>query len=148
MASIAGPRIAEVKVRHHSRQYGSSKYGLSRVYKVLLDLLTIKMVGSFASRPLYWFSLLSLPFLIISMIIITASVFTPLVGGAISLSIAGTGVIFFTLAAFLIVGGAIGELIYKTGTYDAAQYPLFTAEFDQDATLPNDPQDPADKGTS
>ncbi|NNE35230.1 MAG: glycosyltransferase family 2 protein, partial [Rhodothermales bacterium] len=39
MASIAGPRIAEIKVRHHSRQFGDSKYGLSRVYKVLLDLM-------------------------------------------------------------------------------------------------------------
>src|SRR6202795_2027859 len=36
MASIAGPRIAEIKVRHHARQFGTSKYGLSRVYKVLL----------------------------------------------------------------------------------------------------------------
>jgi len=36
MASIAGPRIAEIKVRHHARQFGRSKYGLSRVYKVLL----------------------------------------------------------------------------------------------------------------
>ena len=40
MASIAAPRIAEVKVRHHARKFGQSKYGLSRVYKVLLDLLT------------------------------------------------------------------------------------------------------------
>ena len=33
MASIAGPRIAEIKVQHHARQFGSSKYGLSRIYK-------------------------------------------------------------------------------------------------------------------
>jgi glycosyltransferase involved in cell wall biosynthesis len=45
MASIAGPRIAEIKVRHHARQFGQSKYGLSRVYKVLLDLLTIKTIA-------------------------------------------------------------------------------------------------------
>ena len=45
MASIAGPRIAEIKVRHHARQFGKSKYGLSRVYKVLLDLMVIKTVG-------------------------------------------------------------------------------------------------------
>ncbi len=52
MASIAGPRIAEIKVRHHARQFGQSKYGLSRVYKVLLDLMVIKTVASFTSRPL------------------------------------------------------------------------------------------------
>jgi glycosyltransferase involved in cell wall biosynthesis len=48
MASIAGIRIAEVKVRHHARQFGASKYGLSRIYKVLLDLMVIKTLASFA----------------------------------------------------------------------------------------------------
>ncbi len=61
MASIAGPRIAEIKVRHHARQFGQSKYGLSRTYKVLLDLLVVKTVASFTSRPLIWFSLLATP---------------------------------------------------------------------------------------
>ena len=61
MASIAGPRIAEIKVRHHARQFGQSKYGLSRVYKVLLDLMVIKTVASFTSRPLLWFALLAMP---------------------------------------------------------------------------------------
>jgi glycosyltransferase involved in cell wall biosynthesis len=63
MASIAGPRIAEIKVRHHARQFGKSKYGLSRVYKVLLDLMVIKTVATFTARPLLWFGLLSLPML-------------------------------------------------------------------------------------
>jgi len=50
MASLAGPRIAEVKVRHHAREFGASKYGLSRVYKVLMDLITIKTLAGFFSR--------------------------------------------------------------------------------------------------
>ncbi len=66
MASIAGPRIAEIQVRHHARQFGKSKYGLSRIYKVLLDLLVIKTVASFTSRPLLWFAMLSLPALVIA----------------------------------------------------------------------------------
>jgi len=132
MAAIAGPRLAEIKVRHHARQFGESKYGLSRIYKVLLDLMTIKMVGSFASKPLYWFSMLSLPFLIASMFMITGSLASAMFGGHISIPIAGSGLIFFTLAAFLIIGGAIGELIYKTGTFDAARYPLLTARTGSD----------------
>src|ERR1700678_3250331 len=67
MASIAGPRIAEIKVRHHARQFGKSKYGLSRVYKVLLDLMVIKTVASFTSRPLLWFALLCLPLTLIGL---------------------------------------------------------------------------------
>ena len=65
VASIAGPRIAEIKVRHHARQFGQSKYGLSRVYKVLLDLMVIKTVASFTSRPLMWFAFLATPLALI-----------------------------------------------------------------------------------
>lgn len=135
MASITGPRIAEIKVRHHSRQYGKSKYGLSRIYKVLLDILTIKMVGSFASRPMYWFSILSLPFLVLSLVIFFGSLGLAILGGKVSLSIVGSGLIYFTLAAFLIVGGAIGELIYKTGNFDSTLYPLLTARSNSDPAL-------------
>src|SRR5450631_1103988 len=68
MASIAGARIAEIKVRHHARQFGKSKYGLSRIYKVALDLVVIKTVTSFVSRPMLWFTLLSLPALLFSIL--------------------------------------------------------------------------------
>jgi hypothetical protein len=126
MAAITGPRLAEIKVRHHARKFGESKYGLSRVYKVLLDLITIKMVASFASKPLRWFTLLALPFFFVSMAIIVGSLVSVMLGGKIALPIAGSGLIFFTLAAFLIVGGAVGELIHNTGTFNAADYPLIT----------------------
>jgi glycosyltransferase involved in cell wall biosynthesis len=67
MASIAGARVREVAVRHHARQFGQSKYGLSRVYKVLLDLLAIKTITGFAQRPLVWFGMLALPFALLSL---------------------------------------------------------------------------------
>jgi glycosyltransferase involved in cell wall biosynthesis len=53
--SIAGARIAEVPVRHHARRFGTSKYGISRVAKLLADLFTIKMITSFRERPLLMF---------------------------------------------------------------------------------------------
>lgn len=52
MASPMGARVAEVGVRHHARRFGESKYGLSRIFKVLLDLITIKTLQIFARRPL------------------------------------------------------------------------------------------------
>ncbi|MEP6573297.1 MAG: glycosyltransferase family 2 protein [Gemmatimonadota bacterium] len=54
--ATAGASVAEIPVRHHARQFGVSKYGLSRVAKVLADLLTIKMIGSFRGRPLAMFA--------------------------------------------------------------------------------------------
>ena len=116
MASIAAPRIAEVKARHHARRFGKSKYGLSRVYKVLLDLLVIKTLASFASSPLLWFGLLAIP-LMISGLSLLGYVFvhTLVVGAPISLPIAGCGVIFLTSAFMLVCSGALGELVYNLG---------------------------------
>ncbi len=60
MASLAAPRIAEIEVRHHPRRFGRSKYGFSRIYKVLLDLLAIRAILDFARRPLLWLGGLAL----------------------------------------------------------------------------------------
>ena len=116
MAFIAGPRIAEIKVDHHARRFGRSKYGLSRIYKVLLDLMVIKTVASFTSRPLLWFALLSVPLLALAGIALGYTLFTALTPDEpLSLPIAGTGVIFLVSALMLICAGALGELIYKLG---------------------------------
>jgi glycosyltransferase involved in cell wall biosynthesis len=116
MASIAGPRIAEIKVRHHARQFGKSKYGLSRIYKVLLDLMVIKTVASFTSRPLIWFSLLCLPLVLIGSIALIAGLLVDMpAGGAMSLPLTGTGIIFLSAAVTLTASGTLGELIYRLG---------------------------------
>jgi glycosyltransferase involved in cell wall biosynthesis len=116
MASIAGPRIAEIKVQHHARQFGTSKYGLSRIYKVLLDIMVIKTVASFTARPLLWFGLLSVPMLLVGLGAFAYSLAQALWSKeGMSLSIAGTGVIFIAGALILFSSGAIAEIVYKTG---------------------------------
>ncbi|HEY8188365.1 MAG TPA: glycosyltransferase family 2 protein [Pyrinomonadaceae bacterium] len=54
-ASWAGARVAEIPVQHHARTMGESKYGLSRTLKVLFDLMTIKFMASYQTKPLYIF---------------------------------------------------------------------------------------------
>jgi glycosyltransferase involved in cell wall biosynthesis len=54
-ASWAGAKVAEIPVRHHARLSGASKYGLSRTFKVILDLITVKMLGSYSTKPMYFF---------------------------------------------------------------------------------------------
>jgi glycosyltransferase involved in cell wall biosynthesis len=116
MASIAGPRVAEIKVRHHARRYGQSKYGLSRIYKVLLDLMVIKTVATFASRPLRWFALLSLPLLVLSIAAFAHTFITLFSGQAeISLPVAGSGIVFMASAIILLCSGALAELTYSRG---------------------------------
>ena len=58
-AATAGARITEVPVRHHARRFGQSKYGLSRIFKILADLLTITMISWFGERPIMMFGLAS-----------------------------------------------------------------------------------------
>jgi len=115
MASIAGPKIAEIKVQHHARQFGESKYGLSRIYKVLLDLMVIKTVASFTARPMVWFGMLSLPMLIAAAIAFASTIVRFASEGTLSLPIAGCGVVFLSSAIILMGSGAIGELVYKLG---------------------------------
>ena len=115
MASIAGPRISEVKVRHHARTFGESKYGLSRVYKVLLDLITIKTLAGFFSQPTVWFSILGLPFAILGLMMTGSGIWQLATSGSLPTSLAGTGLLFLTLSVFLFFNGALGELVYKTG---------------------------------
>ena len=134
MASIAGPRIAEIKVRHHARQFGKSKYGLSRTYKVLLDLLVIKTVASFTSRPLLWFALLSLPAIVIAFIAFGYAVAFFIRYGALPLPIAGTGVIFLASAFISLCSGALGELIYKLGDVREHRFARLTQESPRLAT--------------
>jgi glycosyltransferase involved in cell wall biosynthesis len=54
-AKWSGARITEQAVRHHPRREGTSKYGLARTLKVLLDLTTVKFLGDYSTKPLYLF---------------------------------------------------------------------------------------------
>ena len=55
LANIEGARITEVKVNHRARQFGSSKYGIDRTFRVLMDLLTVWFMNRFLTRPMYVF---------------------------------------------------------------------------------------------
>jgi len=60
LASWSGARIAEMVVNHRPRTAGSAKYGLGRTIKVILDLITVKFLGSFSTKPIYIFGGLGL----------------------------------------------------------------------------------------
>jgi glycosyltransferase involved in cell wall biosynthesis len=115
MASIAGVRIAEIAVRHHARQFGRSKYGLSRVYKVLLDLMVIKTVASFTARPLLWFAMLAAPLMAAGLFALIYALAVAFGGAKLPLPIAGSGLICLAAAIIVIGNGALGELLYKLG---------------------------------
>ena len=54
-ANMIGGKVSEIEVQHHARQFGVSKYGMKRVVKVLLDLITLQYMLRYATRPIYFF---------------------------------------------------------------------------------------------
>jgi len=69
LANIEGARIKETKVNHRSRQYGSSKYGIDRTFRVLMDLLTVWFMTKFLTRPMYGFGFVGIISIFISLAI-------------------------------------------------------------------------------
>jgi glycosyltransferase involved in cell wall biosynthesis len=113
MTSLAGTRIAELKVHHHARMFGESKYGLSRIYKVLMDLLTIKTILSFFSRPLLIFAIGAGLFTTIGLTAFVAGIIN--YSAEPSLVFFSVGLLYTTLAIVLLLWGVLGELVYRTG---------------------------------
>jgi glycosyltransferase involved in cell wall biosynthesis len=69
LAFIEGARITEVPVNHKARQFGQSKYGLDRTFRVVMDLLTVSFMRKFLTRPMHVFGLLGLLALILGIVL-------------------------------------------------------------------------------
>ncbi len=67
LANIEGARIKEIKVNHRTRKYGSSKYGIDRTFRVLMDLLTVWFMTKFLTRPMYGFGFVGIISILISL---------------------------------------------------------------------------------
>jgi glycosyltransferase involved in cell wall biosynthesis len=70
LASWVGGRIEEVVVRHHPRRFGTSKYGISRTLRVILDLLTVKFLLRYSTRPIQIFGKLGIAFLVPGLLVL------------------------------------------------------------------------------
>ena len=69
LAYIEGAEIAELPVRHHPRRFGSSKYGLGRTFRVVMDLLTVFFMKKFLTKPMHVFGLFGLLSLVLGTVL-------------------------------------------------------------------------------
>ena len=67
LAKIEGAKIKEIKVNHRIRKYGSSKYGIDRTFRVLMDLLTVWFMTKFLTRPMYGFGFVGIISILVSL---------------------------------------------------------------------------------
>ena len=119
MTSMAGTSVAQLKVNHSPRRFGVSKYGISRIYKVIIDLLVIKTLLAFSSRPMHLFAaggLLSMGLGIFTLFLALKDIFRQ---GSVDFMLASGGLLFLILAFFLVLVGFLCELINKTGSFRA-----------------------------
>ena len=117
LSASAGARITELPVRHHARRFGESKYGISRTVKVLVDLITLKMITTFRSRPLVGFALAALPMVLAALVfaglwIYAATHFAE--SKADALVFPGAALLWLGAAFYLVMLGLVAELALST----------------------------------
>ena len=115
LAFIEGARITEVKVNHRARQFGSSKYGIDRTFRVLMDLLTVWFMKRFLTRPMYVFGFGGLLAIAASLITSTYLLVIKVMGGDIANRPLLTLAVVLGLAGIqLFCFGLRGELLIRT----------------------------------
>jgi glycosyltransferase involved in cell wall biosynthesis len=126
IASWQGVEVAELPVNHRARQFGKSKYGISRTIRVVLDLLTVRFLLSYGTRPMQIFGLLGL---IATMLGVVVGAYLSWIKLAYGAAIADRpllllAVLLIVLGVQFVSLGLIGELIVRT-YYETQQKPIY-----------------------
>jgi glycosyltransferase involved in cell wall biosynthesis len=115
-AGWAGARVTEIPVVHYPRAAGQSKYGLSRTIKVLFDLITIKFLSSYLTKPLYLFGSAGLICLIVSLFSFAFALYYRIVEGVHlnRMPLATLSMIMFAMGVQFIFMGLLAEMVVRT----------------------------------
>lgn len=126
VASSMGVQVAEVAVKHHSRKFGKTKYGISRTMRVIVDIITIKFLLTYSKKPMQIFGLLgiftSLVGIVITGYLIVLRLFFDQSLADRPLFILSIFMIFIGIQ--LITMGLLGELIMRT-YHESAEKPTY-----------------------
>jgi len=111
-----GARVAELKVNHRPRLHGRSKYGIARTLRVMLDLLTVKFLVSYSTRPSHVFGLVGLGsgvlgFLIAVHLTVQKFVYQESIGGRPLLLLA---ILLIFIGFQFLTMGLLGEMLSRT----------------------------------
>ncbi len=126
LASQVGGTVTEVPVNHRARQYGRSKYGISRTVRVMLDLITVWFLGTYQTRPIHVFGTLGLACAGLGTLIGLYLTFIKLflgenIGSRPLLILA---VLLVVIGVQLVTTGLMGEMITRT-YYESQHKPIY-----------------------
>ncbi len=130
LAKLAGGRVTEMPVTHHARVYGKTKYGLGRILRVVLDLVTVKFLLTYATRPLQVFGKWGIVLGGIGFIYALYLTFLKLAYGEALANRPGLmlAVLMILTGVQLISMGLIAELQART-YYEAQDKPVYTVRY-------------------
>jgi len=117
LLTLSGGSISELVVNHRARRAGSTKYGLSRIWKVAMDLVALKMLLRFSSHPAVWFTLLGFPFLVVA---IAAAIFSAYIysfPGESPIVPVSICLIAMFATVNLVLFGMLAELVVRLGDF-------------------------------
>ena len=123
LSRLAGARLAEIEVNHRPRDFGVSKYGFSRIWKVMLDIVSIRFLLGHARTPLRRSVLASLLLSIAGIALLGQAVFT---GPTLLLVPGALGILALSLAVFVAAAGFLG-FIHAFYDPQATCYALLSA---------------------
>lgn len=115
-ASWAGARVTEIPVDHHARTMGKSKYGISRTIKVVFDLMTIKFMAEYHTKPIYVFGMFGLLAFLFSFIsAVWAFVLKFVYGTSFILTpLPVIAVVMLAISVQFIMMGLLAEMLVRT----------------------------------
>ncbi len=115
LAKIYGAKITEMKVRHHPRLHGKSKYGIGRTFKVISDLLFMIFMLKYRQKPMHLFGTIGIPLFLAGLFINIYMVVLKLLGHSIGgRPLLLLGVLLLLVGIQLITSGFLAELIMRT----------------------------------
>lgn len=129
IASWVGAEITEVETRHNPRRFGTSKYGISRTLRVVLDLITVKFLQSFSTRPIHAFGLAGLALGGAGVLISLYLTYEKLIMGE---SIGGRpllllGILLIILGFQCVIMGLLGEMLARV-YHESQKKPIFVVK--------------------
>jgi glycosyltransferase involved in cell wall biosynthesis len=115
-ASWAGARVTEIPVEHHARTMGKSKYGLSRTLKVVFDLMTIKFMASYQTKPIYVFGSFGMLAFAISLLGGLYAVFLKIIHKAdfVQTPLPILTIVMFAVGVQFLLMGLLAEMLVRT----------------------------------
>lgn len=115
-AAWGGARVTEIPVNHRARQFGESKYGLMRVFKVMLDLLVVKFLVKYFNRPMHFFGAAGITALLLGCAALIAAVILKLVGARsfVATPLPMIGTLFVILGVQFVLTGLVAEVLMRT----------------------------------